>query len=181
MFETGFMHDQPKAVLWPPGHRCSHSDGRVLITWVNLCCDSWLCHVVNVRRQWKGTAGGCNMRKVGQCSWCLDWELLIVTVLYCCTEDWEIGFSLHEKLFGQFCLYLWNLYLSQYINYPLYLQCPPMAAVRLIFCAATSRPHPSDIPTHRNEACACTRSLNKEGLDIRFCPRHVRMTLQQTK
>ena len=55
-----------------------------------------------------------------------------------------------------------------------------MAAVRLICCAATFRPHPSNIPTHRNEVCACEGFLKKRGVSlIPFCPRHVRMTLQQ--
>ena len=41
--------------------------------------------------------------------------------------------------------------------------------------------HPSDIPAPRNEASACNRFLNKEGLEsIDTCTRHVHMTPELT-
>ena len=45
-----------------------------------------------------------------------------------------------------------------------------------------SEPHPSDIPPLPNEACACERFLNKEGLELLNdrCPSHAQITLQLT-
>jgi hypothetical protein len=52
----------------------------------------------------------------------------------------------------------------------------------LFFVQANSEPHPSNIPPLPNEACACDRFLNKEGLELlkERCPRHAQITLQLT-
>jgi hypothetical protein len=127
---------------------------------------------VNVRRYWKGTAGGCIMFELGGTD--CNYSLLLYWRL-------KIWFQLAREIGRSFLRVSVDLGPSLNVLISLYLQCPSMAAVRLVCCAAKFRPpQPSDLPPHRNEACACGRFLNKGLESFDTCPRHVQMTLEHT-
>jgi hypothetical protein len=55
--------------------------------------------------------------------------------------------------------------LSKCVNFTLFAVSIDGCCTSYLLCRQIQPPHPSDIPPQRNEACACGRFLNKEGLE----------------
>jgi len=128
---------------------------------------------MNVSRQWKRTAGGWLVFELG---------VLIVTTLYCSTGDWTFGFSWHVNWSVSSVSICETCTVSQYINFPPYLQCHRW----LLYVLFVVQPHSG--PTLWKFHHIATKTVlmrgfwtQREGLESFYTwPRHVRMTLSLT-